>query len=209
MTLVTTNYELQKLIRMLPGYDPFAQAGDCYFDEKAAQFRIDFIQECCTFTQGEKAGQPFILEPWEKAIVANMYGWKHPSGLRRYRMVFVLVARGNGKSEMCAALICVGLFVPDDLPEPGGHVFSAAGKRDQTRYVFDPVCYMIRHSPEMSERARIYKQAINVGTRTYFPMCRETHTGTEHGGAPAFAVADEVHAHLDRRLITAIETGMV
>jgi phage terminase large subunit-like protein len=123
--------------------------------------------------------------------------------------VFILVGRGNGKSELAAALTCDALFIPEDPPEPGGHVYSAAAKREQTRYVFEPICQMIRNCPEMDSRAQIYKNSIVVGTRSYYPMSRETHTGTEHGGAPAFAVADEVHAHLDRKLINAIETGMI
>ena len=215
MSTVTTT-DLQETIQLLPGYDPYDQAGDCWFDEEAARYHIAFIEQCCTFSQGSKAGQPFVMADWERAIVANGYGWKRPDGMRRYRVILVIIARGNGKSEFGAALVCKSLFLEDDPPEPGGHIFSAAGKRSQTQYVFDPVCTMIRNCSEMNSRAEIFggqtksgARSVVVGKRAYYPMSRETHTGTEHGGAPHFAVADEVHAHLDRRLITAIETGMI
>jgi len=195
--------------KLLPGYDPDAQAGDCEFKEEIAQRHIDFIEECCTFTQGELTGEPFLLQPWQKAVVANLYGWKRPNGTRRYRVAFIFVGCGNGKSELGAALVCTALFVPDQVPEPGGHIFSAAGKRDQTRYVFDPVVKMVEACPEMRSRATVLKNSITVGDRSYWSMARETHTGTEHGGATAFAVADELHAHLDGRLIVALKRGMV
>ena len=207
MSIATEN--LEDIARMLPGYDPWQQKEDCHFDADSAAFHIEFIEQCCTFTQGPKTGQPFILEPWQKAVTANLYGWRRPDGSRRYRVAFIFVACGNGKSELLAAYICDSLFVPDRYNEPGGHVYSAAGKKDQTKYVFDPVCKMVEQCPEMASRARVFVRSVEVGDRTYWPMARETHTGTEHGGATHFAAVDEVHAHLDDRLIVACKRGMV
>ena len=56
----------------LPGYDPFASAGDCWFDARTAQGVIDFFDRCITHVKGEKARQPFVLEPWQRAIVATL-----------------------------------------------------------------------------------------------------------------------------------------
>lgn len=202
--------DLKELIRILPGYDPYAQGKGYFFDPAAAQRRIDFIETCCTFTQGITAGQRFLMEPWEKAICANAYGWRDEiTGLRRYKEVFCMVGRGNGKSEFAAALLCGGLFQEDTPPEPGGYIYSAAGTRDQSKYVFDPVTRMIRQCPQMDSRAMIYANSVVVGARSYHPMSREVHTGTQHGGAPAFSVIDELHAHTDGRLLRAIRSGMI
>ena len=203
MATATTD-NLEEIIRLLPGYDPYEQAGECWFDKASAQYRIDFIQECCTFSMGERAGEPFVLEPWEKSIVANLYGWKQPDGWRRYRVAFVSVGRGNGKSELSAALVCSELFIDD---EPGAQLYSAAGKRDQTRFVFDPVRKMIMACPEMRSRALLYKTSIVVGDRSYRAISREA--TTEHGGSTQFAIVDELHAHADRALIDVLETSMV
>ena len=97
--MAITNRQLDQIIQQLPGYNPVATQGSCTFDYQAARDAVDFIQECCTFTQGAKAGEPFILETWEKAIVANLFGWKRPGGARRYREALLFVARGNGKSN--------------------------------------------------------------------------------------------------------------
>src|SRR5688572_10829829 len=95
----------EEWLRLIPGYDPVATAGDCVFDEEAALRPIEFFARCLTHVKGEKAGQPFILEPWQKAIVANLFGWKRPDGTRRYREAFIFVPRKMGKT-LAAASIC-------------------------------------------------------------------------------------------------------
>ena len=129
MATTTINLDLQRTIRLLPGYDPFAQAGDCTFDEEAASLVIEFVQECCTHVKGALAGKPLLLEDWQKAIFANLYGWKRPDGTRRYRECLIFVARGNGKTILAAAMVCVGLFLDD---EPGAELYCL----DETTRVF-------------------------------------------------------------------------
>lgn len=46
MTTATEN--LEELITLLPGYDPYAQAGDCVFDEDEAATVIEFVEIGCT-----------------------------------------------------------------------------------------------------------------------------------------------------------------
>lgn len=198
----TISLELRRLIGGIPGYDPFRDAGDCVFDEDMARVALDFFSECLTFTGGEKAGEPFALEPWEGAIVANLWGWRRPDDTRRYRRVLIYVPRGNGKSEFGAGLINLELYCKGLR---GGQIFSAAAKRDQTRYVFDPVARMIRNDPDLNARAQPFKFSIVVGDATYRAICSEA--SGEHGGATDMAVVDEVHAHRNRELIDVLVTS--
>lgn len=195
---------IETIIRELPGFDPFATKGDCYFDHKQAIIAIQFIEECCTFTQGEKGGQPFVLERWQKAIVGNLFGWKRPDQTRRFREALLFLGRGNGKSELAAAIICYVLFMDN---EPGSQLYSAASKRDQTHFIFDPVRKMIRACPQMNERASIYKNSIVVGDCAYKCISREA--TSEHGGSTHFAVIDELHAQPDRDLVDVLYTSTI
>jgi phage terminase large subunit-like protein len=195
---------LSDVIQLLPGYDPYAQAGDCRFDEGVAWFAIDFIQECCTFTQGPKAREPFILEAWQRAIVANLFGWKRPDGTRRYRECLIFVPRKNGKSELAAALLIFVLFTDQ---EPGAQIYSAAAKRDQTKYIRDPVKRMIAREPELRNRADVFKYSVIVDDRSYLAIAAEA--TTEHGGNTHMAVVDELHAQPDRELVDVLETSMI
>lgn len=219
MTSPTLDYELQKLIRMLPGYDPFTQGADYVFDEGRARHAIGFIQDCCTFTKGTRdgkplAGEPFILEDWEKAIVANLFGWVHKtSGLRRYRECLLFLPRKNGKSELAAAIlvymICTaaGVVAPGSpLREPGAEFYGAAGKRDQTKYIFDPVKKMLLAEPRLHPHVQPYQHSVVVGDACYLKISSEA--TTEHGGSTHCAVVDELHAQPKPELVEVLQTSM-
>ena len=86
MTSATTSRSVdwEITLRLIPGYDPFASAGDCVFDEDAADHAIGFFRDCLTHVKGELAGQYVVLAPWQQAVVGNLFGWKRPDGTRRY-----------------------------------------------------------------------------------------------------------------------------
>lgn len=194
------------ILSKVPGYDPVATAGDCTFDEATAQRALDFFPQCLTHVKGEKALAPFVLEPWQQAIIANMFGWKRPDGTRRYREVFIYVPRKNGKSAMLGGLVCYVLFCDG---ERGAEIYSAAADRDQAVLVFDQAKGMILQEPELSSRAKIYatyKSVVNdaMGS-TYKAISAEAHT--KHGYNTHFAVIDELHAQPNRELVDVITTS--
>jgi phage terminase large subunit-like protein len=194
--------DLQRTIRLLPGYDPFAQAGDCWFDEEAARHHIEFVEACCTHVKGELAGKPLLLEPWQKAIFANLYGWKRPDGTRRYRECLVFIPRGNGKTILAAALVCDGLYLEE---EPGAELYSSAAESDQARLCFGVVTGMIRNEPEMERRAELFKYSIVVGDKSYKALTAQA--GSKHGFNVQLLVNDELHAHKTPELTEVLMTG--
>jgi hypothetical protein len=106
--------DLDRIIRLIPGYDPFHKAEAYEFDRKQAASAIDFIQRYLSHVKGEKAGTAFILEDWEKAIVANLFGWKDKkTGFRRYREAFIEVARKNGKTPLVFCTCFFGTTSPE------------------------------------------------------------------------------------------------
>src|SRR5689334_653003 len=80
------------------GYSAYETRGDCTFDAKWAARCVNFGPEFFTHVKGKKGGQPLYLEDHQAAFIANLFGWKRPDGLRRYRTAYREVARGNGKS---------------------------------------------------------------------------------------------------------------
>ena len=202
MATDTLSYDLQKTIRLLPGYDPFAQAGDCWFDEDAARMVLAFVQECCTHVKGELAGQTIRLEPWQQSLFANLYGWKRLDGTRRYREAMVFVPRKNSKTTMAACIVNIGLFLED---EPGAELYSAAAEREQARLCFEIVTGMIRNEPEMERRAELYKYSIVVGDTSYKALSAEA--GSKHGFNVQLVVNDELHAHKTAALTEVLMTG--
>jgi len=214
MTLAVANRVSKKWRRLLcslPGYDPFELAGDCCFDEDEAQRAIDFFPTFLTHVKGPKAGQPFELERWEQAIIANLFGWKRPDGLRRFREGFVFVPRKNGKTTFGAGII---LYVETCDGEPGAEIYSSAKDRAQARLIFEPVKRMTLASPELSERLTVYRNSViavdpATGTETgtfYTPLSAEV--STKHGYNSHLIINDELHTHDDSELIDVLETSV-
>jgi phage terminase large subunit-like protein len=46
--------------------------------------------------KGILQGQPFRLEDWQVFLLASIFDWIDPDGIRKYREAFILVPRGNG-----------------------------------------------------------------------------------------------------------------
>lgn len=196
------------LLRLIPGYDPFRDAAGFYFDLKQANRAVEFIEGCCTFTAGEKAGQPFILEPWQKAIVMNTFGWlSEATGLRRFREVFIFIPRKNGKTELAAAIALCVMFIDD---EPGAQIYSAAAEREQAALVFNAAKTMVAQCPSFNKHIRVWRNAI---TRTrngnpissYKAISAESHT--KHGYNAHCVILDELHAHKNGELMDVLLTS--
>ncbi|KKM03458.1 hypothetical protein LCGC14_1774180, partial [marine sediment metagenome] len=90
------------------------------FDIDAANKIIDFYQFCRHF-KGEWEGNSIELEPWQKFIDSNLFGWKYTdTGYRRFKVAYITVARKNGKTTMIAP---VGLYLLYADDEPGAEVY--------------------------------------------------------------------------------------
>lgn len=196
---------LVEAIRLIPGYDPFADSEGFWFVDELAQRAIDFFAECLTHVKGKLAGQPFILEPWEQAIIANLFGWIDSEGLRRYREALIYVARKNGKTMLACGIVLLVMFTDH---EPGAELYCGAADREQARLVFEPVAAMIRAEPELAKRATIYKKAItfDVEGSTFKPISRDANT--KHGFNTHLGIIDELHAQQNAELVDVIETSM-
>ena len=63
------------------------------YDEAKADRVIKFIERITTHTKGELAKQPFILEPFQKEVIRDIFGNVNEEGLRITREAFPAVAR--------------------------------------------------------------------------------------------------------------------
>jgi phage terminase large subunit-like protein len=195
-----------KTIQRIPGYDPVATAGDCIFDGGEAKRRLDFCKQYLTHVKGELGGKPFVPEPWEKAIIANIFGWRRPDGTRRYREAFLFVPRKNGKTYLAAAILCSILFQDD---ERGMEIYSAAADREQASLIFSQVEGMILQNPELNNLCQIYKTARSVvrDNRSSSYKVISADANTKHGFNSHAVAMDELHAQPNRELVDVLITS--
>jgi len=195
-----------KLLTEIPGYDPIATAGDCTFDVDAAENAIGFFHDHLCLIEGEKAGQPFFLEPWQKCIVANLFGWKRPNGTRRYRESFIFVPRKNGKTPFVAGLVNYVAYCDQ---EPGAQIYAAAGEREQAALTYRHAAGMIARNPELAKRARTYRtfKSIEYYNGDCIFKALSADADTKHGLNAHLVVNDELHIQKNRDLVDTLETS--
>ena len=160
------------------------------FNVKAAEIACGFFPALLRHSVGEWAGQPFTLSPWQRFIVWNIFGWERQDGTRRFRKVFLSVARKNGKSTFCAGL---SLLLACCDHEPGAQVFIGATKLDQARIIFQESDRMLRQSPHIAKHATILKDNISFAVSNSF--IRPLGSDKPFDGLnPHAAFFDELHA---------------
>lgn len=164
------------------------------FDRKRASRACRFI-EALPHVQGEWSRQRMriTLEPWQIFVVASVFGWVYrATGLRRFRRVYLEVARKNAKSTLSSGIGLYGLVADD---EAGAEVYSLATSRDQASIVWQWARQMVLKSPGMRRRFNVKAgaKAIYVPTTnsTFVALPRDPGDGKN----PSVAIVDEYHQH--------------
>lgn len=187
-------------------------AGDFpfFFDETRALKAIS-IFERQRLALGLHAEEPFILMPWQAAIVYLLYGWREKeTGYRRFKKVYIKVARGNAKTEFLAGIGNIS-FLFEGINDP--QVFWAATKRDQARIGFERqrrmMQLLLKDYPMLKQRVGFSASRIYEREGLGFVMPLGKDSKTEDGFSPYCALIDEYHAHPNADMVNVLESGMV
>lgn len=192
--------------RALAAYPNAAWDGQCWrdgaywYDERTADKAVAFFRDHLVFSEGEWAGRPFVLEPWEEHdIVRPLFGWKRADGTRRYRRAFVWIARKNGKTELAAG---VALLILLGDAEPGGQVFSIASEKGQASIVFAKASNMVARAAALADKLECLKEAIYCPSlnASFRPLSGKP--AGKHGLNMSGLVGDEIHEWRDGDLYT-------
>lgn len=121
---------------------------------------IRFIEGNCKLTKGRWRGKPFLLEPWQKREIYQIFEVEsQPDGrwLRRYRWAYIEIPKKNGKSELIAAL-CLFMLLADDEESP--EIACGSNSDDQADLVFGAAKAMCDLSPSLSPLVNCFAREI-------------------------------------------------
>lgn len=186
--------------------------GEHYCQPRATKAR-EFFAQILVHTKGDWARTAFVLAAWQfDEIIGPVFGWvkwdpDRRRYVRKYRILWIELARKNGKSELLAG-IALYLLVSDD--EEGAEIYGCAKDRDQARKVFDVACRMVELSPELNKRLRIFKQArriVHEASGSYYEVIAADASGNL-GHNPHGIVFDEILAQPSGDLWDALRTAM-
>jgi phage terminase large subunit-like protein len=175
-----------------------------WFDAAAGRRVVQFIERFCRHSKGEWAGQLLTLDPVQRELWTIVFSWMRPDGTRRFRVVYIEVARKNAKSTQVAA---VGLYLTVADNEPGAEVYSSATKKDQAKIVHDVAVAMVKQSPGLQKYVRTYRNNIHcvrLGSK-FEPLGADS--DTLDGLNPHGNIIDELHAHKDRGVWDVLDTA--
>ena len=180
------------------------------FDPAKARRVCRFIEHL-PHSKGKWAAKKelLVLEPWQVWILAVTFGWLHKAGerkgLRRFRVLFVVVPRKNGKSALAAG---IGLYMLCADGEYGAEVYSGATSEKQAKEVFRPAQLMAKRTPALLEAFGVEVLA-NAIVRIEDASKFETLIGNPGDGqSPSCSIHDEYHEHPDDRQVDTMQTGM-
>lgn len=176
------------------------------FDEKKGNKPIIFIERYCRHSKGKWAGEPVVLELWQKAFVQALFGFVDiETKIRKYKKGALFVARKNGKSTIDAGL---GDFMVSKDGEGGAEVYSVATKKDQAKGVWEEAKRMIKKSPALNKRMRCLVGGIYYDATESFFKALASDSNSLDGLNAHFVICDEVHAWKDKNLLDVMYDSM-
>ncbi|KAA6447581.1 terminase large subunit [Bacillus swezeyi] len=185
--------------------DVYDQSSEYEYSVSRANHAIEFIENYCKHSKGKWAGQPIKLELWQKAFLAATFGFIHKvDSTRKYREVFLVVARKNGKSTISSG-VCLYLQAADG--EGGAEVYAVATKESQAKIVWLESKKMVKKSPALAKRMKTLVKEITAdfNDSSFKPVGSDSDTldGLNVHGASL----DEIHAWKDKNLYDVIVDG--
>lgn len=187
------------------------------FNAAAAWHVIEFIERWHVHIKGDRAGQPILLEPFQRFWTAVKYGWqrntgtaKAPRWLRRFTRAYERIARKNGKSTWIGPQ---GNYLWMMDGEVGAEVYAVATTRAQAMTVFSPAFENVkkwrRRSPGLLRSIGLFEgtnqERMTLGTSVFRPLA--SNADAQDGFNPSAVLFDELHAQRSREQLEVLESG--
>lgn len=125
--------------------------GEYFYSNKRANHVLEFAENYCRHSKGKFGGKRVVLELWEKAHLATIFGFIDIEGNRKYRESLLIVGKKNGKSLLASI---VGLYMLTADGEMGPEVYAVATKKDQSKIIWSESKRMVKKSPSLLKRVK-------------------------------------------------------
>lgn len=168
---------------------------------------IKFIEKL-KVPSGKGEGTPFILRPFQKKFIYDIYAPVNKIGFRRIRRAILSMGRKNGKTALIACLALVHLIGPEAIPN--GEIYSAANDRDQAALIFKYAAQIVRAEPDLEAMLKITdstKTMLSFNTGSIYRAV-SAEAGTKFGLNPTVVIYDELAQSKKRDLYDALDTSM-
>ena len=165
---------------------------------------ISFCEKLKHFT-GRFNGKPFVLEPWQKFIVFNIFSFYYKGTEERViKNVYIEVARKNGKTFFASAL-CLYALIADG--EHNAEVELIANSKKQAQICFDMAANVVTTLDPKHKWFKAYRDKIKFNKTKSFLQVLSSDSGNNDGWNSYFFCADEVHAYPDSKMFDVMKSS--
>lgn len=191
-------------------------------DFAESEKRIRFIERECRHSEAPFAGKPFLLMPWQKAVIEAIFAIKAYNAeigkfVRKYQEVLLVVARKAGKSPMASAIAlaewCCG--------EMGTKILYGSNDYDQADLLFMATDAMREASPKLAKCTRRNQKGIffgNIRQKSHVGKFTSQNKGSirkmsartnaKEGRNIKVGVVDEIHELKDDNFVMPIKQAL-
>lgn len=140
--------------------------------------------------EGDKFGEPFRLEPWQRAFIWRLYEYDAKTNRRIVRRALLGTPKGNGKTELLAAIALAELAGP--RAPIAANIPVAAASFEQADLLFGTARIMLTQGP-LAPHFEVFDTEIlrKDGPGRMYRVAAAA--GTNDGGRPTCFIADELH----------------
>jgi phage terminase large subunit-like protein len=153
----------------------------------------DFFAGNIVITEGEKKGQPFILDQWQRDMLDLVYE-VDADGHRIWREVLIGIPRGQGKSPLTAGLALYEILSGTGTPT----VHCCAAAKEQAHVVHGFAYDMVNDGPLRDwielPRSRKAMGPITCPSNDGIMKALSADGLLQHGRNPSVIIVDELHA---------------
>lgn len=151
----------------------------------------------------------YQILPYQAFIVLNLFLFYYrATQKRRYRYMFLFVARKNSKTTFAAALNLYYLCL-DGVEDPQSLLLAST--REQATIALDYAKNIVINSPALHKRLQVmqYQIRFNFGSSRGFMKTVASESKRLDGYNPSSAILDEIHAYPDDSLFNVIKSGIL
>lgn len=179
-----------------------------YYNEQKAAAAIKFVE-----MMPAKDGSQLTLEPFQKFILASLFGWRdRQTDNRRYDRAYISMARKNGKSYLMASIGALYLLL-EKKPARSREIVFTANTAQQARLAYDMMASGLRQvckvSPSLRQRLKINRDEVrDLATDSKaVPLASDLHS--LDGYQSDLAVIDEYALARTDEIYNVLKSGQI
>ena len=198
----------QDMYQELRNLEEDMRSGEYLYNTDDALLRMDFMENCIKLTKSPFYGKPMQLMLWQKAFIEALYSFKIPfvvnmteTMVNRFKRAVLELARKNGKSELCSAIMNAEFIVGPD----GADLVCSSNDDNQASIVYDAIDTMRSlYDPDDADTGKNQRFILNRQTNTKIFKLSDR-TRNKEGRNIDKAIVDEAHEMKTNSIVKPIE----